>query len=97
MTEWQPIETAPKDGTPLDLWVVDRYMRRPQDNKGERVTDAWWGSEHRPPDWGLARDAEWEGWVHVEDGFHHAPIERELSGGSRWASHWQLLPEPPCP
>jgi hypothetical protein len=30
--EWQPIESAPKDGTPVDIWCA-----------GFRYTDAYWG------------------------------------------------------
>lgn len=33
---WQPIETAPKDGTQVDLWLVD------QDGDGRRVTAAYY-------------------------------------------------------
>jgi len=33
MAEWQPIETAPKDGTEIDLWV----------SVGVRVADCRWG------------------------------------------------------
>jgi hypothetical protein len=32
MTDWQPIETAPKDGSVIDLWT----------SCGERVPDAKW-------------------------------------------------------
>jgi len=35
MSEWQPIETAPTDGTPVDLWHRD----------GFRITEVWWDSE----------------------------------------------------
>lgn len=31
MSEWQPIETAPKDGTHIDLWA-----------DGERLADCFW-------------------------------------------------------
>jgi hypothetical protein len=36
---WRPIESAPKDGTPVDLWM----------SRGYRVTDAHWG-EMEPDD-----------------------------------------------
>jgi len=55
---WQPIETAPKDGTPVDLWItgtdstVDFYCANASKVKGQpvrhgRATDYQW--KHRPP------------------------------------------------
>jgi hypothetical protein len=40
MTEWQPIETAPKDGTLVDVWVIG-YSNEPK-----RFTDAWFSEGH---------------------------------------------------
>jgi hypothetical protein len=37
MTQWQSIETAPKDGTEIDVWC-------PEGGEGYRVPDAWWSS-----------------------------------------------------
>ena len=34
-TDWQPIDTAPKDGTPVDLWH----------KCGARMTETWWIAE----------------------------------------------------
>lgn len=36
---WMPIETAPRDGTKFDIFVMGK------DNKGERWTDAWFDSK----------------------------------------------------
>jgi hypothetical protein len=36
---WKPIETAPKNGTQVDIWVVA------QDGKGWREPDAYWPKE----------------------------------------------------
>ena len=35
MSYWKPIKTAPRDGTPVDLWHKE----------GFRCTDVWWDSE----------------------------------------------------
>ncbi len=48
MSNWQPIETAPKDGSKVDLWVIF-------ENGGHRVTDAYWtGNDRRG--WMLGSD-----------------------------------------
>ena len=42
MTEgWQPIETAPRDGTLVDLWV------RLPDGSAIRLADCYWGRDQR--------------------------------------------------
>lgn len=42
MTDWQPIETAPRDGTPVDLWA----RQRGNHGAAHRYTDAFFSKEH---------------------------------------------------
>lgn len=51
---WQPIETAPKDGTPIDLWGVNHL--HPQ-KTGRRATDVTWGPVR---DWMGRERADWQ-------------------------------------
>lgn len=41
MAEWQPIDTAPKDGTLLDLWAKC-WRSELDDFTHRRFTDCWW-------------------------------------------------------
>jgi len=82
--EWQPIETAPKDGTPVDLWLVsnetcdiDFYSPTASKLQG-RSTDWVW--EKRGPN-----SANW----YPLGGLGY-PLGPEVT-----PTHWMPLPVPP--
>lgn len=87
---WQPIETAPKDGTAVDLWIVgdddtvDFYSPGAKKIKGKplrhgRATDFAW--DHRPPNK--------PNWYQV-GGLTGFPLSPEVR-----ATHYLLPPPPP--
>lgn len=45
MNGWKPIESAPRDGSRVDLWVS--YG----DGEGDRVPDCWWQDGGWAFDW----------------------------------------------
>lgn len=81
MTTWQDIETAPRDGTFVDLWRKDHG----------RLADCYWGRpSHECGESGQYCDSDWhsldEGWV---DGtFDHLIPGDDIT-------HWMPLPSPP--
>lgn len=94
MSDWQPIETAPRDGTIIDLWIVDQ-------GGGHRLADAWWATQRRSildrqivSGW-FAPNMDYEG----EYGFANADVTPFKSkDGREWfsrATHWMPLPKPP--
>lgn len=62
MGEWQPIETAPKDGTKVDIWAKC-WRAYYDDFVGQRFPDCWWSRG----DSMVNRPAYW---VNVGDGWH---------------------------
>lgn len=79
---WQPIETAPKDGTVIDLWVGGDHRR----------TSCYWGRPHHCcGEMGSYCDSEWhdlvEGWV----GDLNEPL-----GVFTAPTHWMPLPPSPA-
>lgn len=81
MAERQTIDSAPKDGTIVDLWCG-----------GERFADCYWGkSQHECGEAGQYCDSDW----HREaDGWVLSALNHNM-GTSFQPTHWQPLPEPP--
>jgi hypothetical protein len=80
VSDWQPIETAPDDGTEFQAWAI---QREPTEN----WPDGWWEPRARVNPETEARevwdrvDYDAEGWT-PEDRYWHV-------------THWQPVPEPP--
>ncbi|MET0439152.1 MAG: DUF551 domain-containing protein [Devosia sp.] len=80
---WQPIETAPKDGTVIDVWR----------KQGGRETVSWGLRPHDCGEMGPHCDSDWHsenkpGWVCATFG--------EFVGGKHNPfTHWMPLPPPP--
>lgn len=82
MTDWQPMETAPKDGTLVDLWC-----------DGERVPNCSYQHSSYPfggeKDWGWFRE-------HDEFSWYHVWLDRWIADEfNRPPTHWMPLPYAP--
>lgn len=79
---WQDIETAPKDGTVIDLWV----------DSGCRITDAYWGEPEVDRNF---RDDEEDGWDAAPGWLKNVGFSTYCLGEDERATHWMPLPPPP--
>jgi hypothetical protein len=89
---WKAIDTAPKDGTPIDVWCIppDDCDFEPEQG-GIRLTDVWWHN--------ASCDFKSTGWVRiVDDGFWdlvEGPPSCELGLPAWEPIYW--MPLPPAP
>jgi len=76
---WQPIETAPRDGTWVRLAGGKCDFSEESDNKGREVTGRWTTDLYHKP------GGNWQ-FAYYDEGFH---------GEYKNPTHWQPLPSPP--
>jgi hypothetical protein len=79
MSEWQPIETAPKDGTTILLWLRERQ------NSGGRRTAYPVIDDLRVGHWVITDG--YGRWRYLTNGYAY--------GQDNTFTHWMPLPEPP--
>jgi len=78
---WQPIATAPRDGTTIDVWVGGEFPRRIADVRWRKPTDSEW--------WVHAGDT-----IEKPDSTWHdtwGPFGKDSQ-----PTHWMPLPAPPA-
>lgn len=82
---WQPIESAPTDGTKIDLWVT-AWFSRTNDGQSQRVPDCYWAGRDDPC------GTDWTGWTYDDATAARAyPVESDETK----ATHWIPIPEGP--
>ena len=84
MSEWQDIESAPKDGTPVLVWWQDDYHVA-------RYAPLWAPENKR---W-LVYDAKWKGDGSIRMVSEIEPNDFQARAGLKGPTHWMPLPEPP--
>ncbi len=80
--DWQPIETAPKDGTVVDVWI-----------DSSRYSDCWFGRPtHMCGEAGKYCDCcpTYDGWCDI-----FGYLTGEDGRKTESPSHWMPLPPPP--
>jgi hypothetical protein len=90
MSDWLDIETAPKDGTVVDLWIVGT------DNTVDVYSVTARKVQSKPIRHGRTTDWRWQHFPPNEPGWHTRGICGQKISTKVTPTHWMPLPEPPA-